>query len=514
MTAVITNDNVNQFQLDAYPLINKIKWKAGPLDIYVLRRFSNVISLCCKHEGLGTLIGLKGCPQLRDLDCDHNQLASLTGIEYCPQLRNLVCDHNQLTSLTGIEYCPQLESLDCSFNRIISLTEIEHCKHLLKLCCIGNHLESLAEIRYCPQLRELYVGVNRIKSLAAIEYCPDLRKLHITGTMIRSLTGIDRCPLIEWLHCGLCNLRSLVELRNCTQLQELLCTRNRLTRLTGLETCIQLVNLQCDYNRLETLAGIEDCIQLVKLQCDHNQLETLAGIENFTQLQELRCWGNQLVSLDHVVYLRHLRYFDYGANPLDIQTIQTQRFINRFGNARGSRSIYADAQSVHDTHIQKTVCESIRRLLTDPKPEFSTAMILESSLPERAVRLLLEYCDDQSVHSRHLLTYAELLAYIWGRICRSEHTTELIKILGEQICDSECKCFTGRFNRTLSVLIGFYPDIIIEIADSSRIGAIILAIQEKINPYDALEHYRLASQALIEAGYDGDTIRPWLEAIA
>ncbi|CAH6420538.1 Hypothetical protein MVR_LOCUS156 [uncultured virus] len=75
-------------------------------------------------------------------------------------------------------------------------------------------------------------------------------------------------------------------------------------------------------------------------------------------------------------------------------------------------------------------------------------------------------------------------------------------------------CFTGRFNRTLSVLVGFYPDIEITIADKSRIGAIIVAIQAQISPYDPSTHRELAQRQLIEAGYTLAEIQPWLDAIA
>ncbi|CAH6421591.1 Hypothetical protein MVR_LOCUS287 [uncultured virus] len=152
-------------------------------------------------------------------------------------------------------------------------------------------------------------------------------------------------------------------------------------------------------------------------------------------------------------------------------------------------------------------------LLLDPKPTFSIDSVITSGMSETAVRLLIEYCDDDTVHSRHLLTYTELLAYVWQRIEGSEHRTELIKILNDQILDANCKCFTGRFNRTLSVLAGFFDDIVIEISDSSRIGAIILAIKDRVVPYDPTTHRELAKVALLEAGYGEDEMQSWLEAI-
>ena len=107
----------------------------------------------------------------------------------------------------------------------------------------------------------------------------------------------------------------------------------------------------------------------------------------------------------------------------------------------------------------------------------------------------------------------ELLSYVWKRIEKSIDKAELLKILEEQIIDSECECFTGRFNRTLSVLVGFYSDIKINISDQSRIGAIILNLKDKIIPYNIDIHKETAIKELTEAGYSKEEIEPWIGAI-
>ncbi|CAH6419927.1 Hypothetical protein MVR_LOCUS11 [uncultured virus] len=74
-------------------------------------------------------------------------------------------------------------------------------------------------------------------------------------------------------------------------------------------------------------------------------------------------------------------------------------------------------------------------------------------------------------------------------------------------------CFTGRFNRTLSVLVGFYDDIMIGISDSSRIGAIIIAAKRQLDPYDPKAHRDLAQKELTEAGYGPAETEAWLDVI-
>ena len=222
---------------------------------------------------------------------------------------------------------------------------------------------------------------------------------------------------------------------------------------------------------------------------------------------------NQITSLDPLVYLIHLSDLRSDGNPLQIQTIQVQRFLDRLNRVNRDSSIYHDKQNVHDITIQKTVCQSIHNLLKDPKPDFSVDNIINSALDIKTKNLLIEYCQDNCIHSIHLITYAELFGYVWNRIINSPYKEELFRILEEQISESECKCFTGRFNRTLSILVGFYDDIKIEISDQSRIGAIILVCKDKIIPYNTEEHRKLAYQELISIGYNESEIKLWLDAI-
>ncbi len=205
-------------------------------------------------------------------------------------------------------------------------------------------------------------------------------------------------------------------------------------------------------------------------------------------------------------------FINYSDNPIEIPTVQIQRMLNRINTNRNS-SIYKDGQNVHDTEIQRTVCESVQSLLKDFKNNFSVDDVINSDLNKSTIESLIEYCQDQTIHSVHLITYIELLALVWNRIINSIHKSELLKILEEQIEDSECKCFTGRFNRTLSVLVGFFDDIKINISDKSRISAIILNTKDKITPYNPIKHKELAKKELIDAGYKEHDFEDWIDAI-
>ena len=450
-----------------------------------LRGCSNLEELYCTDSQLGSLQGLEGCVNLLKLVCSRNRLSTTTGLESCVKLRYLRCSSNRLETLDGLECCLELEHLICPINSLTSLTCL-NSPALKVLDCSNNRIRSIngtpsnlgTDSRYHP-----FFGRQAPSSLLTQVY-PSLERLIIDGNWLPNLNGLHRFPALTHLDCNANYIDTIKHLAGAPLLTSLSCNRNRLVMLTGIEHCTLLETLVCSRNRLITLAGIEYCTSIQAIDCEYNQLQRL----------------------DQTVYLLHLRSIVFAGNPLATQTRQVRRALTR-------HSVYNNNQNVHDLSIQRSICESVLRLLLDPEPEFSFEDVLQSGLDEKTVQLLLEFCSDDNIYSVHLLTYTELLSYVWARIMRSEHRSELLAILAEQVSDAECKCATGRFNRTLSVLAGFCPDIVIEISDCSRIGAIIIAAKARTVPYSALAHRQLANRMLLEAGYGNEEIELWLDAI-
>ena len=494
ISITITDSNAHTF-FDIQPGCTRIIWQANVAKAVILRNFVNLEVLIWLGTDSPFLKELEWCPKLKKLNCSRGGLTSLAGLRFCPLLEQLNCSRNYIESLEGLELCPLLQKLDCSHNGLWSLSVLAALPKLTSLVCSSNHISCLNGLQHCPLLQELYCAHNNIFKLTELRGCLKLQVLDCAQNYIDSLAGIE----------------------NCRQLHKLEFLSNRLTSLTGIEELGQLQTLSCRKNQVVCLVDMTKLARLHFFDCSKNRLVSLAGLETCERLEELRIQSNKLKTLEQIVYLRYLRKIWYDTNPLDIQSIQVTRLLKRLNNPRNQIkgvTVYGDSQNVHNLYIQKTVCESIQRLLHDPKPEFSIEMLIDLGLDERAIRLLLEYCGDDSMHSVHLLTYSELLAYVWARIRRSEHKDELIRILGEQVTDAECKCFTGRFTRTLSVLVGFYPDIVIAISESSQISSIIITAGAKIEPYDSVAHRALAEELLTSAGHDANTIQPWLEAIS
>lgn len=548
-----------------------VVWINHKDDLEALEGCPQLHKLDCRRRTVVSLTGLRFCPNLRELDCAGN-IESLKGIENCPLLERLACKcmrdydrddepdilpssitdleeprslpslreltvyyqsfsnlewlqsypnlvmleikSHEIESLHGLGFCPKLENLSCMSGPLSSLDGIENCPRLKVLKCPSNNLTSLLPIAACSLLEDLDCKYNELESLQPLTSCPLLLNVDCSHCELTTLDGIEICTHLESFACSDNELMSLQQLSNCSRLKSLVCTCNQLASLDLISNCTELVYLDCAYNILTDIRFSRTLVNLQDLMCQGNRLESISGIEGCRGLRSLICFENMIEAYDPIVYLRALDRILPDAILPGSQTVQVHRYFDRAPRAARKSTIYEDNQNVHDHRIQQTVCASIQNLLADPEPTFSMDSVIASGMNETAIRLLAEYCDDETVHSIQLLTYTELLAYVWQRIERSEHKAELVKILGDQILDSNCKCFTGRFNRTLSVLVGFYDDIVIAISDNSRIGAIIIAAGARLEVYNHIAHRELAQTLLIEAGYDTSTIEPWLGAIS
>ncbi len=489
MEIIITKNNIDQYRNNKFDNVNIIKWRARELDKKVIDNFPNLHELVCGSQ-ITSLEPLSNCVNLRELLCSGNKITSLEPLSNCVNIRVLYCSNNQITSLEPLSNCVNLRELYCSGNKITSLEPLYNCVNLRVLYCSNNQITSLEPLSNCINLKNLFCHVNQIVSLESLSYCINLEEVYCYDNQIKLLKPLS----------------------NCTNLKELNCRRNEIKSLEPLSNCFNLRELYCGSNQIISLEPLSNCINLQELYCGNNQIKSLEPLHNCVNLQVLFCSNNQIISLEPLIYLRRLIEINYSDNPIEIPTIQIQRILNRIDSNRKS-SIYDDNQNVHDTEIQRTVCESIQNLLKDPKIDFTIDDVINSSLNKSTIESIIEYCQDQTVHSVHLITYQELFSLVWNRIQKSIHQSELIKILEEQIADSECKCFTGRFNRTLSVLVGFFDDIKINISDKSRISAIILNSRDKIIPYDSFKHKEAATKELIDAGYLESDFKDWIEAI-
>jgi hypothetical protein len=195
--------------------------------------------------------------------------------------------------------------------------------------------------------------------------------------------------------------------------------------------------------------------------------------------------------------------------------------LNRVKNIDvNSVSIYNDGQNVHNHQIQESIRNSIYNVLSD-KPsisidEITTEIINSSILTESTKRLIMEYYEDDSIHSVLNITFKELLVNVWSIIRSHKEMDNILCVLNDEINDANCKCFTGRMSRLINCLNGFDDRVNISIADNSQIGNIILLVRKRLeseNKYTVSDHKELVREELEERGYSSMVISEWIEYI-
>ena len=128
-------------------------------------------------------------------------------------------------------------------------------------------------------------------------------------------------------------------------------------------------------------------------------------------------------------------------------------------------------------------------------------------LSDNSKDLIKLYCQSEFSHSTYLVSYAELLKYVWSRIEKNKNKDELIKIYDEELYDGMGLCFTGRLTRLLNVLSGYYHDIEIQIGDSEQISNIIVKLK---NRYEGLDLKKAVKKELEEREFAPGIIKEWI----
>ena len=486
-------------------------------DIQAVRSFPNLKKFGCKYESVSDLSALSCCPLLRVLSCNGCSVASLEGLGSCTNLRQayLWNSYNSFEKTKGLSVkplanCHKLNSFYAQGYRLIDAHVISNWPELEDLYLDDTGITNVDFLLGCTKLISLEINSNDISNIDCIT-APNLTSLGISYTSIRAVS-FDKYPLLKYLTINDCKLRDWTSLSALTKLRFLQADDCGLKTM-GESVLPKLSWLSASNNGL-TAFPFELYPKLKTLDISSNEITAIDGLNLCPRLKSLKLQHNHITNISSICCMQTIEHLEYEGNPLGPQNPRTSRILQRFvGQAKITDNIYANSQNVHDSTIQQSVRKSVANLLQDPVTVFDPSAILESDLPAETKSIIIDYCSNETVHSTHDLTYAELFAYVWARIQRHEARAVLYQILADQIRDSECKCFTGRFNRTLSVLIGFYDDIFINISDSSRISAIVIAVGNKIDPYDPIAHRTLATQALIAASYEAYEYQPWIDAI-
>jgi hypothetical protein len=368
-----------------------------------------------------------------------------------------------------------------------------------------------------------------------------LKKLYLSSNQLTKVSvSLGNLSLLQYLDLSYNELTEVpVSLGGLTTLQGLYLSNNKLTKLP--ESIGGLVALQLlflSHNQLTKLPeSIGDLMTLQYLYIENNQLTKLPeSIGGLAALQILWLSGNKLTKFPEsigglmtlqyldlsrnnltsipvsLIRLRNLRYFYNDNNPIEYTSPVMVRFIEGLETRRrvGSGTVYNDAQSVHNSSIQKSVYDSLYRILNDKPVDtkvLKNFIVSNEILSEECKRALIEYSDDLSVHSLLGVFFEETLDVVLSIIMRHKDKDEILKIMNQEMSDAMCMCFTGRLTRLLNTLNGFDPRVSITISDSEQIAAIVEIARKKTS--DPEEQRELVTRDLRERGYSKEIIEEW-----
>ena len=376
----------------------------------------------------------------------------------------------------------------------------------------------------CPQdvadtVHDLALHYNNISTLPeCVGQLVNLKSLNLSHNNFSTLPEcVGQLVNLEWLSLNHNNFSTLPEcVGQLIWLKELFLSYNNFSTLP--EWFGQLANLKRLYISNNNISTLPECVgqlvNLLSIYLSNNNLSTLP--EYFGQLVNLELLdlgNNNFSTLPPVLgNLSHLRHFYYNNNPIDYIPANVFRMINRTKTVQG---VYTDSQSVHNSTIQKSILDSVNRLLTI-KPicgidNVMTFILEDPILTDVSKSRLIEYSEDTSVHTLLNITFSEMLVVVWNRILSLDSRDEIKKTLNTEILDAECMCFTGRISRLVNCLTGYDERVVVEIADKEQIGMIIEITRNSLGAnYTVEEHKRITTAELRERGYNQEVIDEWV----
>jgi hypothetical protein len=366
---------------------------------------------------------------------------------------------------------------------------------------------------------------DTINVLNNIEKYSNAYTLHINENNIIYLPNkIKYFNNLQHLYLNYNKLYKMPNIRNLINLRDLDISNNNFKIIP--KSIKYLINLNCFYlndNKIKVIPE-EIFLNLKKLQIfifNNNYIKFISNnISNLTNLVFLGMGNNQITTIPNsIIYCRNLNQFNYQNNQIENISPIVTRFLNRMHNL-DEIQVYNDMQNIHDHSIQETLFNSIVNIINQNyiinKTDIFNDIIKDTILTEKTKQLLLDYCENNQVHSKTQLTFEELLCNVWILINSLDTKNEIKSILNTEINDSFCMCFTGRISRLVNSLNGFTDLVKINISDNQQISNIIILIKEKLkseNNYTLEKHKELAIKELKAYNYSDDIINEWISYI-
>ena len=398
-------------------------------------------------------------------------------------------------------------------NQIVEIKGVDKLVNLSYLNLYKNQITEIKGLDNLIKLNKIRLENNKIDKISGLNNLIALQVLNLSDNKINEISGLDNLITLHQLDLYINEIVEISGLDNLVALHELDLCKNKITEIKGLDNLVNLQRINLYKNKITEIKGLDNLVNLKQLDLSHNQITEIKGLDNLVNLEEINLVCNQITELPlSLCNLRNLKRFYCSGNPIEYVPLPVQRWLEQM-NRRVTKNnmVYSDTQNVHNHHIQNSFRLSLENILRDK--HLLTIKVVKDEilnndvLTEQTKRELMNYCDDQTAHSTYLITYADLLTYVWSRISKSVNKLELCKVLNQEISDGLCMCFTGRLTRLLNCLTGFYDDIELQISDSEQITNIIISLKNKYNEKQLVEQVKAE---LIDRKYSNDVINEWL----
>jgi Leucine-rich repeat (LRR) protein len=257
-------------------------------------------------------------------------------------------------------------------------------------------------------------------------------------------------PNLQKFNCSFNQLTQLPDMQSCNwpNLQKFDCSHNKLTQLPAIMLLSNLQDFDCSFNQLTHLPENINLPNLQNFNCDFNKLTQLPDIMSMPNLREFYCYNNQLIQLPlYIMTLTRLEYINCSNNPLKLSP-HIARFINRINNVQTNQlTVYTNGQNVNYSNIQLCIKDSINALTTRSGIGAYNKIQLINTIRSDPILTckdqLIEYLEDDTLHSLLLLTWGEVLWVVMRTIeldFNTEQQNEIKLILNQSLYNLQCKC--------------------------------------------------------------------------
>ena len=397
---------------------------------------------------------------------------------------------------------------------------IDNCDYLnisKLIISVSKNINLLLDKLYkFTNLQILRLYSNQITEIKGLDNLINLKTLDLSNNLIIEIKGLENLINLKLLDLSNNQITKIKGLDNLINLNILFLDSNQIIEIKEIDNLVKLILLNLNNNQITEIKELDNLVNLKYLNLNNNKITEIKGIHTLASLQKINLITNKITELPiSLCNLRNIEKFNYSDNPIEHISLPVQRWLDRLNNKINvNNMVYNDKQNIHNHHIQNSFRNSLSNILKDKQlldlVIIKQQIINNNILTEQTKREILNYCDDSMEHTSFLITYSDLLIYVWSRITFNPNKNEILQVLNQEISDGSCMCFTGRLTRLLNTLVGFYDDIELQISDSEQITNIIMALKNKFHDEQLRDAVR---KELQDRQYSETIINEWLDYI-